>query len=385
MKICLINNLYKPFNRGGAEKVTETIANGLKRAGHEVFIITTKPYFKKNPPAGGQTIYYLNSLYYDLRGFPKFFRFFWHVWDMFDLINYFKIKRILKRETCGAVITNNLAGLGHLTGRAIKKLKIKHLHIAHDIQLIHPSGLIYYGQEEIVNSLAAGNYAGLSGWLFNSPQIVIFPSRWLMDIHLEKIFFVKSKRIILPNPVENFLSRTATSGGRFRFLYIGQLEEHKGVLLLIEAFRKINLAAELIIAGAGSLDKEVRAAAGRDGRIKFLGRVSEAEVDKLLTEADCLVYPSLVYENCPNVIQRALAAGLPVIAADLGGAGELLGKNAGLMFKPADGEDLAEKLAWAADKKDRLRDFVSFGREKAALYGVDNYLKELEKLITSHT
>ena len=43
MKICLINNLYKPFNRGGAEKVAETIVDGLIKAGHEVFIISTKP------------------------------------------------------------------------------------------------------------------------------------------------------------------------------------------------------------------------------------------------------------------------------------------------------------------------------------------------------
>ena len=182
MKICLINNLYKPFNRGGAEKIVETIANGLIKAGHNVFIITTKP-------SGGKTriinfkfqIYYLNSLYFNLNRLPKFLRFFWQIWNLFNFVNYFKIKKILNKEKCQAVITNNLMGLGFLTPLAIRRLKIKQIHIVHDIQLIHPSGLLCFGQENIINGQWSRNYAGLTSKLFASPRAVIFPSRWLRD------------------------------------------------------------------------------------------------------------------------------------------------------------------------------------------------------------
>ena len=155
MKICLINNLYRPFNRGGAEKVCETIVKGLIKAGHEVFIITTKPRDQLSIINYQLPIYYLNSLYYNLNKLPKFLRIFWHFWDLFNFASYFKIKKILQAEKCGAVITNNLMGAGFLTPLAIRSLNIKHLHIAHDIQLIYTSGFAYYGEERMIDNFFA--------------------------------------------------------------------------------------------------------------------------------------------------------------------------------------------------------------------------------------
>src|SRR3989338_6248271 len=206
MKICLINNLYKPYNRGGAEKITLNIAQGLSSRGHSVFIVTTRPHLKavkNSQPAGYDDkikIYYLKSLFFNLNRWPKPLRFFWHAWNMFNFINYFKIKRILRQENCEAVISNNLMGIGYLTGLAIRKLKLRHIHIMHDIQLIHPSGLLLFGQEKLIDGYFSRNYSGLCANLLDSPGVVIFPSVWLRDIHLEKIFFIKSKRIVLPNP-----------------------------------------------------------------------------------------------------------------------------------------------------------------------------------------
>ena len=383
MKICLINNLYQPFNRGGAERVVETIANGLIKAGHEVFIICTKPRFSKLRITNYKLrIYYLNSLYYNLNKLPKFFRLVWHLWDMFDIVGYFKIKKILQRENCDAVIANNLMGVGFLAVPAVKRLKIKLIQIVHDIQLIHPSGLLRFGEENKINTLLARNYAGLMSRIVDSPDIVIFPSRWLMDIHLDKIFFIKSKRIVLPNPIET--SRKAIGGNSaagFKFIFIGQIEEHKGVFLLIETFKTIKRKypeAELTIAGNGSKRTEAEALGAG---VKFLDWPGEAAADKLLSSSHCLVYPSLVYENCPNAIQRALAAGLPVLASELGGIPELLSKNAGILFKPADVEKLAEKMEWIINNQENLNEIITAGKEKAALFRIDNYLKEILKLI----
>jgi len=383
MKICLINNLYQPFNRGGAERVVETIANGLIKAGHEVFIICTKPRFSKLRITNYKLrIYYLNSLYYNLNKLPKFFRLVWHLWDMFDIVGYFKIKKILQRENCDAVITNNLMGLGFLAPRAIRKLKIRQLHLAHDLQLIHPSGLLYYGREKAIDSYSARNYAGLMSRIVDSPDIVIFPSRWLLDMHLDKIFFIKSKRLVLPNPVAAApAAGTKRPGGNFKFLFIGQIEEHKGVFLLIEAFKTIKRKypeAELTIAGNGSKRTEAEALGAG---VKFLDWPGEAAADKLLSSSHCLVYPSLVYENCPNAIQRALAAGLPVLASELGGIPELLSKNAGILFKPADVIDLENKMEWLINNKNNLSAIIEASQAKAELFKTENYLKEILPLL----
>ncbi|MBI4779063.1 glycosyltransferase [Candidatus Falkowbacteria bacterium] len=356
-----------------------------------IFIITAKPN-KKLPVAtrlpDGQgcelRVYYLNGLYYNLSKLPKFLRLFWQIWNMFNIINYFKIKKILQKEKCEAVITNNLMGMGFLTARAIKNLKIKHLHIAHDIQLIHPSGLMYYGKEGIIDGFFAKIYSGLCRWLFDSPAAVIFPSRWLKDLYISRKFFVRSKIEVFPNPVEGAARQAGGRAGGFKFLFLGQIEKHKGVFLLIEAFNKINKKypeVELILAGDGSLIKKAREKATGNSNIKFLGWPGDERADELLGAADCLVYPSLVYENCPNAIQRALAVGLPVLASNLGGIPELLSGGAGALFKPADAGDLAEKIARMIENKNNLGALAEAGKRKAFTFKAENYVKGLEEAI----
>ncbi len=364
MKICLMNNLYKPFNRGGAEKITETIAEGLAKAGHEIFIIAAKPRGEKFPAN------YLNSLYGNLSEFPEFMRLLWHIWNMFNVINYFKIKKILQKERCEAVITNNLMGLGYLVPAAIRSLKIKHLHIVHDIQLLHPSGVMYRGKEGIINNFSAKIYSGLCRWLFASPPAVIFPSLWIKNQHVEKNFFPLSEIIVLPNPVDSAPKKTSPAGN-FKFLFLGQIEKHKGIFLLMRAFDKIKKQRpeiELILAGNGSQIENARRLAASDKNIKFMGWHGDEQADKLLLSSHCLVYPSLVYENCPNAIQRALSAGLPVLAADIGGIPELLGKN-GALFKPADSDDLAEKMIWMIENMPK--------NSKTPDFNVENYIKKI--------
>jgi len=388
MKICLINNLYKPFNRGGAEKITETIANGLIKSGHEVFIITTKPQSQLSitnlelPPSAktseDKRIYYLNSLYYNLNKLPKFFRFFWQIWNMFNFVSYFKIKSILQKEKCEAVITNNLMGVGFLAPLAIKNLKFKNLHITHDIQLIHPSGLMYYGEEGIIDNFFAKIYASICRYLFNSPQAVIFPSSWLKDLYIKRNFFAKSKISVLPNPVEDTPERVSEHTSNFKFLFLGQIEKHKGIFLLIDAFNKLKEKypdVELILVGDGSKIKEAKEKAVGNNNIKFLSWSGDKKADKLLFSTSCLVYPSLVYENCPNAIQRAITANLPVLASDLGGIPELLNKNTGILFKPADVNDLAEKMDWMINNKD------NFSNLKVSDFKVEDYIKKLEEII----
>lgn len=376
-----MNNLYKPYARGGAEKVMETIADGLIQAGHEVFIIATKPRREAKSVDGGLRAYYLNSFYYNLNKLPKFLRFFWQIWNIFNFINYFKVKKILKAEKCDAVITNNLMGLGLLVPRAIRKLKIKHLHLAHDIQLVHPSGLIYFGKEKLINSLETKIYSSFCRLVFGSPDAIISPSRWLLEKHLDAKFFPKAKKIAMHNPAAVAdLIKPEKKNGIFTFLFVGQIEKHKGALLMVEAFKKIKAGlAELVIAGDGVELEQTKAAAGPG--VKFLGRVSQEKVSELLFKVDCLIYPSLTYENCPDVIERALASGLPVIGSDLGGTSELLAGGAGILFKPADADDLAEKMQWVIENKNNLTQIIKAGEEKAKEFKVENYIKELEELI----
>jgi glycosyltransferase involved in cell wall biosynthesis len=407
MKICLINNLYKPYARGGAERVVELVVDGLQKDGHEVVIITTRPFFiKRRTESKKQKIYYISSLYFNLNKMPKFLRLFWHFIDMFDIGSYLRVRSILKKEQPETVMTHNLKGIGFLILRAIKSLKIKHIHTLHDIQLLHPSGLMLYGKEQKINNIFSKIYQNLCGWLFGSPDTVISPSKWLMGEHTGREFFRDSRKVVMPNPVVNMEHETRNIKHKnkiFRFLYVGLIEEHKGVLFLIKAFKRFSQGFligyrtpyrvsdtqtedtqteyELIIAGDGAKFKKAHKLIGRNKNIKLLGRIDNSEVKKIMGEADALIMPSLCYENSPSVIYEAMGAGLPIIASRIGGIPELLSGGRGLLFEPNNQYDLIHCMEWVIKYRDELRKMGERGKRKAKEFEVENYVKRLVELL----
>ena len=376
MKICLINNLYYPFARGGAERIVEIIFDKLKHEKHQVFIITTKPYKIKNKTLN-KKIYYINSLYYNLNKIPKIIRLFWHLIDIFDIKNYFKIKKILKKEKPDIVMTHNLKGIGFLIPRVIKKLKIKHIHTLHDIQLIHPSGLMYYGEEKKVLGIFPKIYYKICIYLFLNIDTIISPSQWLLKEHTKKGFFKNSNKKVIPNPV--ILKNVNFKISKFKkinnFLYVGQLEKHKGIMFLIDVFLKLNL--KLIIAGSGSYKNKIRRIDSKNKNIIFVGQKNNKEILNLMQSADCLIVPSFCYENSPTVIYEAAMLGLPVIASKIGGITDLIHDLGGFLFFPLDEKDLISKIKYAIKNLQKFKKIGKHSKEKIKKYSINNYIKKI--------
>ena len=102
------------------------------------------------------------------------------------------------------------------------------------------------------------------------------------------------------------------------------------------------LELELVIAGRGPLEQEVRQAAESDPRIDFVGYVTGVEKDALLASADCLLIPSLWYENAPVAVIEAAAYQLVVVGSRIGGLPELVDEGrTGFLFEPGDAYGLA--------------------------------------------
>ena len=121
-------------------------------------------------------------------------RFFWQIENVFNTRKALRLRRILKKEKPDLIISNNLMGLSFLSFFVIRQLKIKHVHILHDVQLIHPSGLIFYRKENIADTLAAKTYQMLNKKISSSPNLIVSPSKWLLEKHLRRGFFKKSKK-----------------------------------------------------------------------------------------------------------------------------------------------------------------------------------------------
>ena len=313
MKVAFFNNLYYPFQRGGAETVVAQDIEKQLAAGHQVILISTRPSGQAAPEQNpSYKTYYLPSGYYRLAQKNILSRLLWQITNLFAYPR--TIQKILEQEKPDLALTHNLMGLGFRMPQVFKRLGIRQEHFLHDIQLLHPSGLIFVHQEKKIDRLIAKAYQSYTRRYFQSVAKVISPSRWLLQEHLQRNFFPSAEKEIRPLTVADcgIVANRLTK----KILFIGQIEKHKGVLLLIEAFREIdNPAISLNIVGDGSQLATAKQLADQDNRISFWGYLDGEKLNRLIEQSRALVVPSLCYENYPTVIKKAQAAGLMVIWA----------------------------------------------------------------------
>lgn len=263
-------------------------AEGLKKEWQHVFVVTTKPSLPGTAlmkikhkvifqdEVNEVPIYRFTpfNLYYYLNDFkyPGFIRLLWHFFDIFNIFSYWTVKKILLKEQPDVVITHNLMGLGFLIPALLRKLKIKHIHTLHDVQLVTPSGLIIKDKEKswIHKLFKYLGYIRIMRRLIGSPEIVVSPSKFLRDYYQRSNFFTKSKKIVLPNPIKRVLKIEKISSFNLELLFLGQINRAKGALELIKSFRRIKSPhLRLHIVGVGQDLRKAKQLAKGDKRIIF--------------------------------------------------------------------------------------------------------------------
>lgn len=153
-------------------------------------------------------------------------------------------------------------------------------------------------------------------------------------------------------------------GGGGYALFVGRLSPEKGVDVLLRAWERLGGEIPLEILGDGPLAGRVRDAASNLRGVEWRGRASRAGVLQRMKQADLLVFPSVWYEGFPVTIAEAFATGLPVVASDIGGLGELVrDRETGFLAPPGDAVGLAETVREARSAPDRLRSIRGSCRE----------------------
>ncbi len=128
------------------------------------------------------------------------------------------------------------------------------------------------------------------------------------------------------------------------FGFFGPVQPYKGVHVLIDAFNRLpQNSARLLIFGTGGSDYVSRLMRQAKSGVEFRGAFDD--LGRMLTEFDVAVVPPIWEDNSPLVVLEALSAKKPVIGANIGGIPDFVQDNVnGLLFKPKDAEDLAEKM-----------------------------------------
>jgi glycosyltransferase involved in cell wall biosynthesis len=184
-------------------------------------------------------------------------------------------------------------------------------------------------------------------------DVIVSPSHFLRSLYAEA-GVPDEKFVVIPHGTDMSAASKPDrpqAVASLRVAYLGQIAEHKGVHLLIEAARSID-DPRLSVRIHGDTSRfpsyadRLTRLSGADSRIELVGRYQDqADLVRIMQGIDVVVVPSMWYENCPNVILEAFACQTPVIATNLGGMAELVsyGGN-GLLFQRGDSEDLATQL-----------------------------------------
>jgi glycosyltransferase involved in cell wall biosynthesis len=171
-----------------------------------------------------------------------------------------------------------------------------------------------------------------------------------------------------PSPEEIAKVRAELGGdGRPVVLAVGRLAPQKGFGTLLAAaarWRDRVPQPAVVIAGEGPLAGPLADQARSAGvTVRFLG--PRDDVPTLLAAADVVAVPS-VWEGQPLIVQEALRAGTPLVAARVGGIPELTGEDAAILVPPGDPAALGDAVVSLLGDPGNAAKVRSAGRERAA-------------------
>jgi len=373
MKIALVN--YRYFVTGGPERYMFNIKELLEKNGHEVIPFSIKhnnnvttPYesFFLDPIGNGDIIYskeYKRNVKINLQVAGR-------------MIYSFKAKR--KFKTFLAAIKPDIIYILHFQNKlscsiidAAKKSGIPVVQRISDFSHICPNVILYRKEKGICedcieknlmqavkhkcisDSYIASSIKTFSLYIMNILKIkdkidaFVFPSTFTMQKYINSGF--KSDKLYhIPTFYNTKLSdeKSAISYNNFA-LYIGRIDEDKGIKTLIDAF--IDTNQKLIMIGGSSSEfgnQMIEYLKDKQHNIQFLGNLQFEQVKVYLQTCAFTICPSIWYENFPNTILESFAHKKAVIASDRGSLKELVIENkTGLLFTPENSEHLRIKCS----------------------------------------
>ena len=155
---------------------------------------------------------------------------------------------------------------------------------------------------------------------------------------IRRIYNRQAAVVFGPASIEKFLD--VKRNPQDYYLFFGQLTGYKRADIAIEAC--IKSGKKLIVAGAGAKKKDIRKY-GKNGLVRFKGRISDDELKELYAGAKALLFPGI--EDLGLIPIEAQAAGCPVIAYGDGGALDTVIENVtGVFFYEQTPESLIQSI-----------------------------------------
>jgi len=380
LRIAMLTTFYPPHNFGGDGIAIQRLSRALVRRGHEVTVLHDVDAYNllnkgDEPPPGeepeGLHVVGLRSgaagvstLLTQQLGRPVMTR--------------RRIEKALKAGDFDIIHYNNISlvgGPGLLAlGSAVK------VYEAHEHWLVCPSHVLWRHNRELCTGREClrcvfsyrrppqlWRYTGALERHLTQVDLFIAKSEFSRQKHAE--FGFQHDMEVLPYFLPDLESPQGLAPGkdaacgedspheRPYFLFVGRLEEIKGLDDVIPAFASYG-GADFLIAGDGNYRPALERLAGGNPRVRFLGRLDPETLDRYYRNAEALIVPSVCFETFGIILIEAFRQGTPVIARRLGPFPEIIEVcNGGELFSTP--EELVEAM-------DRMRTSPEHRRACAA-------------------
>lgn len=341
-KVLMISNLPTNLSqiRGGVESAVINLLTGLSKLSIKIQVVclhTNLKYLVIKKFSENISIHYLPT------GFIKN--------NLYDYLIYDK------RETKN-IINSFQPDIIHIQGTGPHLMLLKHRNINNIIVTQH--GIMKEEKKHqlgLKNKIKFGFKSIIESIYFKKIKNIIFISNYnknlLNNNQLKKI--LNSKNI--PNPINSlFFSFQKDKRNVNRIIYIGSINKRKGLINLLKAIQILknkNIHFHLDVIGgytSNSYQNLINIYLSSNfikPNIKFHGWQSQEYIGKMMTENNIFVLPSY-QETLPISIAEAMAAGLVVVANNIGGISEMIINNkTGFLYKDNDFKELSyilEKL-----------------------------------------
>lgn len=375
LKICFVCT-YNFLRAGGVQDQIRSLSTELKKKGHEVFVIAPRIGDQKDKEGvflfgsgkkrrlhGTQTefCYISRDEIKKLKSFLKE--------KQFDILHYHNV-------------WNPFFGFQVLANSKYGSKKTKNVVTYHDAV---PHGLWGKVLENFIVPIV--------GFTINksSMDLVLSSSEVSKKplAKLDKKVHVISNGIDLDNfnpkkhkPFEQY------SDLKLNLFYVGRLEERKGIMYMLRAFRYLNSKynLRLLIAGKGTQEQEICDFINKNHlrNVKLLGEISEEDKMRYLATSDICIFPSLYGESFGIVLIEAMAFGKPVIGGNNPGyATVLVGEGRRFLINPKDIRTFIKKLEELIINPELRRKMGEWGLQEVKKHDIKRIADRLEGMYYS--
>ncbi|MEV6302238.1 glycosyltransferase [Actinoplanes sp. NPDC051861] len=313
MRIAMVHSSFAI--RGGAEQYVRDLTGALLARGHDVRVFSRE---SEHAELGDQPVRRRMSERLGQRT-GALRKAFTHLGDVADPSGLSPAE--LAAFQPDLVHVHNWQGLGALPlARIAGKYPI--CHTVHDYAIADPNNALgNRGKSPVLDAFLKMRSAVLVGRF--ERILLLWPAertRQILEQHVPAARRLPGRVVPLAVP-EQGPPPQWRPGDHRTFLFMGALSPHKGVDLMIDAWRQVSAqfpyGVRLMVAGAGALQEQLAAAAREVPTLQPLGFIDAAGKEAALQQAGWLVFPSQWAENFPISCVESLRAGRPIIASTI--------------------------------------------------------------------